>query len=141
MYWLFLCWFLFLLLLLLQKLLFLILIQKHLLVFPFLSFHCPLFVLPPLGLFAHLAFHTFNPNLLKLLCDFPQNSVNTNIRPLMEGLLTHGTLIQRAGFPVSQDAALAEVVPTGDRYGIGEHIETDGAVHLLFGQVPSGGHS
>lgn len=29
----------------------------------------------------------------------------------------------------------------GDGYGVGEDVETDGAVHLLFRKVPSGGHS
>lgn len=49
--------------------------------------------------------------------------------------------MQRAGFPVSDDAALAEVVSAGDGNGVGEDVQTDGAVHLLFGEVASGGHS
>lgn len=30
---------------------------------------------------------------------------------------------------------------TGDGYGVGKDVQTDGAVHLLFRKVPSGGHS
>lgn len=59
----------------------------------------------------------------------------------MERLLTHGTLIQRAAFPVSQNAALAKVVSARDGHGVSKDVETNGAVHLLFGKVPSGGHS
>lgn len=137
--------FLFLLLLLvffqlIQKLLLLVFLQQPLLILFGPSLH-----------YALLCFHSFfttflhlsglNLNLLELLCDFPQHRVHTDIGPLMEGLLAHGTLIQRAGFPVSQDTALAEVVPTGDGDGVGEDVQTDGAVHLLFRKVPGGGHS
>ncbi len=145
---LFLPWFLFLsplllllLLQLLQKLLLLIFLQKPLLILLFLSFHCPLFFFHVGLLLAHRPFDTSNPDLLELLCDFPQDRVDAYIRPFVERLLTHRTLVQRAGFPVSQDAALAEVVSAGDGHGVGEDVETDGAVHLLFRKVPSSGHS
>lgn len=148
MWWLLLSGFLFLfpllLLLLLQllhKLLLLTFLQKPLLILLFTPFHCPLLFRPVSLLFAHFPFHTSNPDLLELLRNVPQDSVDTNIRPFVERLLTHRTLIQRAGFPVSQDAALAEVVSAGDGYGVGKDVKTDGAVHLLFRKVPSGGHS
>lgn len=106
-----------------------------------MPFHGPLLLCPVLLLLVGSSLNTSDPDLLELLCNLPQDSVYTNIGPFVERLLTHGALIQRAGFPVSQDAALAKVVSTRDRYRVSKDVETNGAVHLLFGKVPSGGHS
>lgn len=126
---------------LLYKLLLLILLQKPLLILFFPSLHCPLLCFPLCWFGAGLLLHALDPDLLELLGDFPQDRVDADVWPLVEGLLAHGTLIQRAGLPVSQNAVLAKVVSTGDRNRVGEDVQTNGAVHLLFRQIPSGGHS
>lgn len=99
-----------------------------------MSFHRPLFILNSnfVLLLSNLSFTALHPNLLELLRDLSQNSVDANIWPFMERLLAHGTLIQRGGLPVSQNAALAEVMSTGDRHGVGEDVQADGAVDLLL---------
>ena len=126
---------------LLHKLLPLLSLQKPLLILLLPPLHRPLLFRPAFSLLARVPFDAPNPDLLELLRDLPQDGVDADIRPLVERLLTHGTLVQGAGLPVSQDAALAEVVSAGDGHGVGEDVETDGAVHLLFRKVPSGGHS
>lgn len=126
---------------LLHKVLHLTFLQKPLLVLLHLSLHCPLLGLTCAFFPTSLHFSALDSYLLELLCNLPQHRVHADVGPFVEGLLAHGTLIQMAGFPVSQDTGLAEVVPAGDGHGVGEDVQTDGAVNLLFRQVPSGSHS
>lgn len=125
----------------LHKLQPLILLQQLFLIVLFMPVHRPLIFGRSLLLCRRSSLCTFDSDLLELLSNFPQDSVNTDVRPFVEGFLTHRTLIEQTGFPVSQNAALTKVVSARDGHGVCEDVETNGAVHLLFGKVPSGGHS
>lgn len=71
-------------------------------------------------------------HFLELLCNLTQHSVDANVRLLEEGFLAHGAHEEGTGLPVASKAGHAEVVATGDGHWIGEDIQADGTMDLLF---------
>lgn len=72
--------------------------------------------------------------LLELRRQLGYEGVNFELGPPVELLLAYRALRQISSMPVSLYAVPAEVVPTGSRDGLVEHIQTDGAKKLLLRQ-------
>lgn len=71
-------------------------------------------------------------HFLELLCNLTQHCIDANVRLLEKDFLAHGAHEEGTGLPVVTNAGHAEVVATGDGHWIGEYIQADGTMDLLF---------
>lgn len=68
----------------------------------------------------------------------PESDIDAKFEPSVEVLVAQWTLTLLFAVPVPADAGLTEIVPTWDRNGLGENLQTDGTQELILRQERAG---